>query len=374
MGYPLYLFNPESDLALADNSPTYLPPNRIVQMSSDLSSLPHWYAPKGSYTSIEEMILSKEPPSYIEPWGWNKALIHRLKKSNIPEHLYPNEQELECIRTLSHRATAIKTLHLLLPNPFFCGCSIELRTLDEIHTFAISHSNCLLKAPWSGSGKGLCFVHQKLTAPQVAWCHKLLKQQKSIIAEPIYNKESDFAMEFHADQRGNIRFAGYSLFFTDTKGAYQGNLVASNEAIISRLSLYIPPHLLNLLKQNLLQILPNIINEQYTGYFGIDMMICKFAQPPIYRIHPCVELNLRMTMGMVARRLFDKHLANDTTGHFLIQYSPQPTILFTQDEHLKHRYPLQQNTDKKIKSGYLALTPATPHTHYQARLFVNSKK
>ena len=29
----------------------------------------------------------------------------------------------------------------------------------------------------------------------------------------------------------------------------------------------------------------------YNGYLGVDMMICRFPESPVYRIHPCVEIN-----------------------------------------------------------------------------------
>ena len=48
----LYLFNPDNDLALGNNSPYYQPPASARQMAADLAVLPAWVAPvRGKYGS-----------------------------------------------------------------------------------------------------------------------------------------------------------------------------------------------------------------------------------------------------------------------------------------------------------------------------------
>ncbi|MBO7554133.1 MAG: hypothetical protein J6T82_08905, partial [Bacteroidaceae bacterium] len=44
----LYLFNPETDLALATNGASYTASEKVRQMAHDLAALPLWYAPSGS--------------------------------------------------------------------------------------------------------------------------------------------------------------------------------------------------------------------------------------------------------------------------------------------------------------------------------------
>ena len=64
--------------------------------------------------------------------------------------------------------------------------------------------------------------------------------QGGVIAEPIYNKVEDFALEFYSDGAGEVTFAGYSLFRTGKSGMYEGNYLLSNEAIRGKLSQYVP--------------------------------------------------------------------------------------------------------------------------------------
>ena len=53
MASKLYLFNPEHDMALANFTPYYQPPQEIVRMGEELSYLPLWYACPG-----EEVMLA----------------------------------------------------------------------------------------------------------------------------------------------------------------------------------------------------------------------------------------------------------------------------------------------------------------------------
>ena len=51
----LYLFNPDNDLALGNNSPYYQPPASARQMAADLAVLPAWVAPCGeSMVAVSE--------------------------------------------------------------------------------------------------------------------------------------------------------------------------------------------------------------------------------------------------------------------------------------------------------------------------------
>ena len=46
-----------------------------------------------------------------------------------------------------------------------------------------------------------------------------------------------------------------------------------------------------------------LLSGRYTGPFGVDMMVVRHADGAGHSIHPCVELNLRRTMGHVALHL-----------------------------------------------------------------------
>ena len=130
------------------------------------------------------------------------------------------------------------------------------------------------------------------------WCARVAASQGGVVGEPIYNKVEDFAMEFYADGRGRVVFAGYSVFHTGGSGMYAGNDLLSDEKILQKLSAYVPQEEFIRLRTRLEEELSALFGGFYHGYLGVDMMICHFPdEAPVYRIHPCVEINLRMNMG-----------------------------------------------------------------------------
>ena len=91
-----------------------------------------------------------------------------------------------------------------------------------------------------------------------------------------------------------IRYEGLSLFTTHN-GAYTGNVIATESVKRQALSRYLS---LDLLDSVCDAIVSHLDLSGYEGPFGIDMMVVKGGL-----LHPCVEINLRRTMGHVALAL-----------------------------------------------------------------------
>ena len=108
-------------------------------------------------------------------------------------------------------------------------------------------------------------------------------------------------MEFMAEADGTIRYLGLSLFHT-VNGAYEGNILATESVKRDMISRYVPVCLLDSVKQT---ITDRLRLDDYAGPFGIDMLVVKQSLtshllPLTSYLHPCVEINLRRTMGHVA--------------------------------------------------------------------------
>jgi hypothetical protein len=168
----------------------------------------------------------------------------------------------------------------------------------------------VLKAPRSSSGRGLRFLDAE-RAPlgtQAGWLKNILATQGSVMAEPYYNKVKDLGMEFYSDGKGGVEYLGLSLFHTQN-GAYTGNILATESTKEQMLGRYVPTGLLRVVRQHIGQLASEVFRNQYEGPFGVDMMLCRSdgsdetgnRQP--LRLHPCVEINLRRTMGHVALAL-----------------------------------------------------------------------
>ncbi|WP_281513283.1 hypothetical protein [Bacteroides acidifaciens] len=390
----LYIFNPEHDLALASGEANYMAPASARRMASELALLPMWYAEEGSAVlapsaynldyvkKIQELLglsvdlitepeLAIEPDLDIRPWGWDVALRKRLSVLGVDEVLLPSMGQLNDLREYSHRSKAVALLPELQLNEYFCGESYYLRTPEEWKRFVEGRKECLLKAPLSGSGKGLNWCKGIFTPFISGWCTRVAASQGGVIAEPIYNKVEDFAMEFYSDGAGELTFVGYSLFHTGKSGMYEGNCLLSNEAIRKKLAQYIPLEALMDLENCLKYRLSALVGTVYKGYLGVDMMICRFPEneKPVFRIHPCVEINLRMNMGVIARFLHDRYVRPGSTGRFVIDYHPSEGEALQEHERMSATYPLESR-EGRVYSGYLPLVPVHKRSCYRAWIWV----
>lgn len=397
----LYLFNPENDMALACGDPYYMPPASACRMAAELSVLAAWYASPGDGVLVDASLCGERmkaqcpllplvefvtgfSPIYnkMSPWGWNPSLLRRLREAGVDTSVCPTNEGMNRIRELSGRHTAVQMLARLRMPSSLCedalspmhsmlvGESCLLHSIGEIEEFLQSHADAVLKSPWSGSGRGIQYVcGGEFPAPFKGWAAHILRTQQAVVGEPLYDKVVDFAMEFFAEAGGQVRFAGYSFFETDKRGIYKENLLASDEAIENRLATYIPALLLHQLRARLEQELAAAIRGDYQGYLGVDMMICRTSAAGGYAIHPCVEINLRMNMGVVARLVYDKYVYPGAEGRYAIEYYACPGEAERAHREMQLQYPLYIEHGR-VKSGYLSLTPVDEATAYQAFIVV----
>lgn len=321
----LHIFNPEHDIALAANLSNFTAPHAGRQLRNDLGFLPALWAQEddqilvqheesalkayrrvchrlvklgikdslpalnSQFTAAKQGVYRQETDS-IQPWGWDRAIRRELERMGFTEPLLPTDSQLECYRELSHRRTSAQLLPQLQMEGTV-GEAFECITIEQVEALFQRYGQLVLKAPWSSSGRGVRFVtmdNGQLTMGN--WIANILKAQGCIMVEPYYNKVKDFGMEFEAAADGTIRYLGLSLFHT-VNGAYVGNILATESAKREMISLYIPVCLLDSIKQKITE---QLRLDGYVGPFGVDMMVTKEG------LHPCVEINLRRTMGHVA--------------------------------------------------------------------------
>ena len=191
-------------------------------------------------------------------------MAHRLRVQGADEELCPSLSKLERIRVLSARGTSLHVLHTLdFPHSYRQAQSISF--YSDVEAFVQTHDKVLLKAPWSGSGRGVQFVEDRMSVSLQGWVNHILKTQGYVIAEPFYNKVVDFAMEFKSSAQG-VTFAGYSWFETDARGIYKENRLASDEKIEEWLSHYVDKKVLYAIRQSLEAKLLEVIDGEYVGY------------------------------------------------------------------------------------------------------------
>ena len=260
----LHIFNPEHDIALAQNNSNYTPSNAVLQIRNDLAFIPYIWANQGDLIlvndvmmankSVEVLRLKKKEIHFIDintleqllnkidaiqPWGWDCTIKEQLRRLGISPMLLPSDVQLSKIRYLNNRKTSINwlsNLKTLLPKDTMVGESYFFNNIDNLCSKAKEIGNAVIKAPWSGSGRGLRFTDREISTVHINWARNIIAHQQGIILEPYYNKVQDFAMEFYVDNK--VKYCGLSIF-QSLHGAYIGNIIDNEERKRSLLEQYI---------------------------------------------------------------------------------------------------------------------------------------
>ena len=82
-----------------------------------------------------------------------------------------------------------------------------------------------------------------------------------------------------------------------------GNLLAPEEEKRMILDKWIPTSLTDMIRDRICTYIPTMLHPHYAGPLGIDMMVVSRHDQQGFLLHPCVEINLRRTMGHVALAL-----------------------------------------------------------------------
>ena len=379
----LHLFNPENDLSLAHGKAQYTAPPNALRLHNAGSTLPLWFCAENDIVIVDtkhsqwvSQIKSQfeingdiATPSNLgqitkcRPWGWSLHAKKQFLNFGVDEKILPTDAEILEIRELSHRRISIDVLSNLRGLLPLSESTDPYEAFDEtsVIDYARKHHNIFIKSPWSSSGRGVVNV-SNLTEQEL--CRRvggIIRHQGSVICEKALDKVVDFAMLFYSNGK-NVEFLGYSSFFNEATGAYAGNVIASQQEIYQSLQRYLTSINLVDISQILEQVLTNIIRDKYCGYMGVDMMIYRDEQGR-YELAPCVEVNLRMTMGIVALLWGQRHLFEGSKGIMRVEYAPNEEC----EPNLNQSQPLI--IDKKLKSGTISLIP--PDNYFKITIKVS---
>ena len=318
----LHIFNPSHDEALGFGSPYYVPTKAAMLLARERCTLPALWAKPGDAILLTDdrerptatatdapliYIYKRElTPKFIrqitriEPWGWNTYLRHTLRRAGIPDTLLPTDEELEHRRRLSSRETAIALLHRLTGEDHtLAGCATWCSTIEEAWQAVHTYGRAMAKSPWSSSGRGVFRVESEDNViPADARMRNIIKQYGGIAIEEFCDRVQDFALEFYAHADGTVTYAGLSVFNTSVGGNYLGQVEGTQAELQALLNDMLPWETIEHCTHRLIHHLQLLINGNYSGPLGVDLMIVRKEGQLL--LHPCVEINLRNTMGHVA--------------------------------------------------------------------------
>lgn len=320
----IFIFNPETDYALAVGRNHYSLPLKIRKLRSSLQLVQANIAHQGDIIAVEDdfspgcyphpehILLSERKrikllpksaikkvlgtDSIITPWGWNHTFRNELIRDGVNPGQLPTEEEIDRWRLLSHRRTAIAFRQSLSRNltDIVIDPGYEFTSADAATEFADAHNEVYFKAPWSSSGRGVV-TSTGFRSPEKMreWLSGCIKTQGSVCGEIGVRRKGDFASEWLMHD-GKAFFRGLSLFETTDDGRYIRNISLPYEEIMNRLRALSHEWSEDIIsaQKNTLE---KIVARSYMGPVGIDMLISEDG-----KVNPCVELNLRLTMGMMA--------------------------------------------------------------------------
>ena len=323
----LHIFNPDHDMALASNLQVFTAPHAARQLQSDLEYLPALWADEGDLVLVENVDNARDKMRHlagvagrkhvqfitpdqlasafkasflvdsIHPWGWNKALCFKLQRLGCPKIMLPTTSVLQRLRQISSRQWAASHLQQ------------DVKFVDNVAALEhmmLTEGGVVIKAPWSCSGRGVRFYNAEnnsaVCQDTLRWAQNVIAKQGGVTVEPYYNKVKDFGMEFEMFD-GHVHYLGLSLFNTSNT-AYSGNLLATEDAKEKIISRYIPVTQLQVIRQYVIDVMEPALKGMYNGAFGVDMMICtRNSSSKEILVNPCIEVNLRRTMGHLALAL-----------------------------------------------------------------------
>lgn len=339
MARRIFIFNPETDYALASGSKAYTAPARVRRIRKEKALFPSAFAQPGDAILIPDapdaQSAAADPeigvdadrlrrlageglkvigPRQLEegkdefagfiatPWGWNPSLRHRLITTAPFLRGIPSEEEMEWLRNLSHRRTTIPFLMecRALTGPDF-PLPQEILSAEECLGIFAATPDFFIKAPWSSSGRGVMRTRGLERRHVEPWVRGVIRDQGSVMVEHSFGKTIDCATEWWIKD-GKARFLGYSLFEASGRGKYHSNIRRPQKEIASMIFRDAQADETTFLHTQG-KALEKIVAPHYTGPVGIDMLVT-----PEGWVHPCVEINLRFTMGMVG--LPFRHIAD----------------------------------------------------------------
>jgi hypothetical protein len=391
MSNTLFVFNPDHELALASFEKNFQPKKNIKKIVEDLPTLPLWIKPNcyvlnsdinlewkvtAKRLDLQYCALDKIPYSQIndcEIWGWNPSVCHQLLMAGVSKKILPDDCQLQKIKALTHRKTSIEAMKYLHEQLKICKLPNIPIMVDKVNMaleYAGQNARKIFKSPFSSSGRGI-FTNKYVDENFITWIKTTIKEQKNVIIEDFYDVIQNFAMEFiiAPNKQKSVSFTGYSLF--ENNGVkYKYNILTTDKQIETHLSKYIDLSILNRVREIIIDFINVKIKDFYVGHIGVDMFI--YRENGQFLLHPCVETNLRPTMGVVAHDFYKNFVNQNSNGIFAIDFFESPEKL-----KLDHAQRLASAPPEicngRLVEGYLSLCPILENTKYRVRVEVIAK-
>jgi hypothetical protein len=182
-----------------------------------------------------------------------------------------------------------------------------------------------------------------------------------VVVEPYYNKVADFALEFVVTPSG-VEYLGLSVFVTHGNNVYSFNYIAPQPYLWQKIEKLVPA----LDRRQLITAVGDELQARLAGHYlgpvGVDMMVVDDCHA--LAVHPCVEVNVRRTMGELSLHLLPL-MADGAEGRFRLLFNKSNAALRREISAMS-----QPRYDERggLVGGTRLLTPVADDTSYVAML------
>lgn len=389
----VYIFNPTCEMAVANGTISYQPPELLQHFEREAASLmayfasehdfvicdsipppaftekqanagfkmPQWIERKTAFSS-EDFI--RKPKNRLLPWGWSPAIHHRLEtlkpycsdefRNSAVYQWLPQHKQLYC------RKTALDLLIKITEN---CPDDLVIQPgdfpkvcyqLSQIQDELDKKGRLVVKAPYSSSGRGVIFL-KKETLPvyKKQWIQGILKKQGFAMCEPLLNVVQDLAVHFRFGRK-TIERCGVSAFVTDQTGQYRYNKLNRHFSHHSQAVRRFIEQNTDCIALEIEKALhQSLFADYYEGVIGVDVLVFYDSSNRL-KFHPLLEINVRYNMGLLAQSL-EQHLAPGSHGKlFTAHFEKNGFKAFCGEKQQKNRLKTENG---KLITGFLPLIP-----------------
>lgn len=343
----VHYFNPGYEASVADNLRYYTPPKMVRQLRRDLQCLPLYYAtsdakvfissPLSEEWSHPQLVTQIAEGAKLLPWGWAPELEGLFGSALLP--YTPQEMAYFC-----SRRQGAKLWHAVYRErpELFQFTPPQPLTLD----FDLQGKAWVVKSDFTSSGRGVRLVTNKEELDKI-----VAKSRYPLFIEPFYKIIAELGLEYHY-HKGEMTYLGYHQALTN-KGQYIGSHLGplSLEVDIEEYA--------EVVRQGLAQ----LSLGRYEGVIGVDTALYRWRDGSLHFV-PCLEVNIRPTMGYVALSLAERYLQGRQGQFSIARQSPG---LLSQ---LSSNRPLYLSAEKPLPTGLYPLTPILDESYFVALLQV----
>ncbi len=392
----LHVFNPGHEAALrCANAKHFLPRKEVVAMANDLAGLMLLFAreedyvwiPRGGVVDAEgKEVKPSALPRELElnTWGWEPHTfgamntwfgergVH-LRLPCLSDTYYKYAHRKSSADLMAHLCERLGYPVYLVPKWIFPQGNMQelqkqiIATATEVHA-ALPTRQVFVKQPYTSSGRGVAPQPYPVTEFYAERLANQCERAGGLSVEPELEVTENWALEFYADGEGKTRFVALSAFDTGAgKKSYAGNRLYAQEVLWQQLSETVGDVALQRLISEIERFFDKELSHVYKGYLGVDMLVYRLEG--VCRLHPCVEINLRNTMGMVAHRAFERYMSSASCGRFHVVYAPSGKCYADYCEALRSSPPCY-DAEHRLCGGILPLTHPFPDSSFWAYIEV----